>query len=647
MFRSQSMCKVDIVVPESDIIPVTEALAQANIVHLGGLPDLAGDVDLSQTGHWQEIEHNYAALEQRLRSLMASLDVSEERVPDESLHWINLDLAERDIASMEREASEPVKRLHAAHDKLSELETVRYQLTPFTSLDIDLQIFRDAHYIFSMFGFVPVDNVDRLRTSLDQIPSTLVVFGEKEHLAAVGLFGLMRDTEVLRRAGRSAYLNAIAVPEEYRGPPREIVVALDASIQRTRERITAYQSELHVLQETRIRRMQHLLWRLRTSRHISRTIAGFRKFKVTYLISGWVPSAKGDTVKQCVNASSNHAVVKVSALRLEERLSAPFNFHNPPIINQFEQLVTTYSLPSYNELDPTPLLALTFPLIFGVMFGDVGHGLVLLLLGLLVLSRKVKALAGMAQLGGIVSICGAASMLFGVLYGSVFGYENLLPALWLRPLERTQDILVATVIFGIITLSVAMLFSILGSVQKREWGRALFSNAGLAGLLFYWSLVGMGAGLLSAKAYISNDILLPLLVVSALSITLAGILEPLVDGRPIERSSLGMTLTMGLFELFESVIGLLSNTLSYVRMGAFAVAHIALSLVVFIMADLVSPGHGLGYWVVVVLGNMFVIGFEGMIVAIQTLRLEYYEFFSKFFTGGGIRYKPLGMLAAD
>ncbi len=100
----------------------------------------------------------------------------------------------------------------------------------------------------------------------------------------------------------------------------------------------------------------------------------------------------------------------------------------------------------------------------------------------------------------------------------------------------------------------------------------------------------------------------------------------------------------GFFELFETVISLMSNTLSYVRMGAFAVAHGALSLVIAILAELVSPGHGVGYWMVIVLGNAFVIGFEGMIVGIQTLRLEYYELFSKFFTGGGVPFSPLAML---
>ena len=116
----------------------------------------------------------------------------------------------------------------------------------------------------------------------------------------------------------------------------------------------------------------------------------------------------------------------------------------------------------------------------------------------------------------------------------------------------------------------------------------------------------------------------------------------LVQGhRPLIEGSIGTYAVQAVFELFETLISFLSNSLSYVRVGAFAVAHSGLSAVVFILAEMVSPTRGIGYWVVVALGNLFVIGFEGLIVAIQTLRLEYYEFFSKFFTGGGTSYVPL------
>jgi len=428
MFRSQRMYWVDVVVPEQDIVDVTDALAASDTLHIADTSQSVAATETTEPSPWPEKMRHCLALEQRLTDLMASLDLAVEACQDETLHWIDLDLAERDVESLEREAREPIHHLNEAREKLSQLETALDQLTPLAGIDVPLQAFRDARYIFAMFGSMPTENVSRMRTSLEQIPSALLVFGERGHLTTVGLFGQMRDAEILRRAARSAYLTPIQVPAEYRGTPQEAIQSLTASIQRTRERLEAYQGELHLLQETRVRRMRHLLWRLRVTKHLIDTIGGFQKFRYTYLVTGWVPESKVEAVKQCVSAASEHAVTKVRSVKGAEGQRAPYFFSNPPIFRAFEQLVTTYSLPAYDELDPTPLLAFTFPLVFGVMFGDVGHGLLLLLVGLLLVSRRVKALAGLASLGTIATTCGLAAMLFGALYGSLFGFEEVILA---------------------------------------------------------------------------------------------------------------------------------------------------------------------------------------------------------------------------
>ncbi len=350
---------------------------------------------------------------------------------------------------------------------------------------------------------------------------------------------------------------------------------------------------------------------------------------------------------------SGDTMVELRTPTLEEQADAPFEFKNPLYVRLFEQIVTIYGDPAYSELDPTPLVALTFPLIFGVMFGDVGHGLCLIALGALLLSRKVRALEGAVGFGGIVVACGVMATLFGALYGSLFGFEEILPALWLRPLERTQEILVASIGFGTIALTVGMILNVIGSGLRREWGRVLLDRHGIAGIVFYWSLVGLAAGVLTPAVPVSARVLGALAGISGLAIALSARLSALIERRVTVREGVGGaveasgSLVEGFFELFEATLSVLSNTLSFVRMGAFAVAHGALSLVVFILARMVDPRQGLAYWVVVVLGNLLVIGFEGMIVAIQTLRLEYYELFSKFFAAGGRRFQPLTLLSGE
>jgi V/A-type H+-transporting ATPase subunit I len=135
--------------------------------------------------------------------------------------------------------------------------------------------------------------------------------------------------------------------------------------------------------------------------------------------------------------------------------------------------------------------------------------------------------------------------------------------------------------------------------------------------------------------------LIAVAALTGIAVMFSDVLERLVAGqRPLVEGGVANYTIQAVFVMAEVLISLLSNSLSYVRVGAFAVAHGGLSAVVFILADIASPAHGIVYWVVVIAGSLFVIGFEGLIVAIQTLRLEYYEFFGKFFAGGGADYRP-------
>ena len=645
MFRSQSMTRVELVVPERDIVAVTEALAESGAFDVDARGP--GEGSLSRVNEWDLRAIAYAALLQRISGVMELLAVEAGQPPTEALHWIDPETVSRDIDTIEREAKGPAQDLEDARRKLQALSRTRSQVAPLVGLDSDLQRLQNTKYLFAALGSMPADNVDRLQASLEHVPSALIRFGERDRLATVILFGMKRDAEMLMRAARSAYLTVAELPEEYQGTPRDVLGALDEGITRTSERIAALEATLHRLHETRIRRLRHLLWRVRASLTLVQTIAGFRQFRYSYLLSGWVPVPMVSHVRSAVAEVSPDTTVEAAKPTSQERATAPFQFANPLVIRGFQKLVTIYGIPSYEELDPTLLLVATFPVIFGVMFGDVGHGLLLMALGILLLSRKVHALQGMASFGGVIVACGAVATVFGALFGSVFGFEDVIPVLWLRPIEQTTDILLASVVFGVGVLTLGMVFNIVGAALRHRWGEVLLDRHGLAGVLFYWSLVGLGAGLLNARLPVGTGVLAMVAAVTAVVIWLSDRLKPLLEGRGFDRSDLGMGLVEGFFELFETVLSLMSNTLSYVRMGAFAVAHGALSLVVFILAEMIDPGQSFGYWLVVALGNLVVIGFEGMIVGIQTLRLEYYEFFSKFFTAGGRSFHALALVAAE
>lgn len=648
MFRPQAMSKIELVVPESDIVPVTEALAALGVFQPVVSGRLGGERLSRQAEDWQERAAVFAELERRIMAVMEALDVDEGPLPAETPNLIEPETARMDIKRLEWETRAPVRELEETQRKLVRLQRYLEQLKPIAGLEIDLSTLRSLRYTFVLPGTIPVANLNRLQTSLELIPSVLVTLRREEHLATVMLFGTQRDADILNRAARSAYLNPLELPEMYRGTPAEAIAVIEDEIARTRQYVAECQTTIDYLHETYVQRLRDLLWRVYASRTLAETIARYGRLRYTYLVAGWVPTSRVDALQREIRQASDKVLIEVDTPDRREDGHIPVALDNPSSLGAFEGLVTTYGRPCYDELDPTPVIALTFPLIFGIMFGDVGHGLVLALLGLALVSRKIRALRGLSGMGMVVIACGVAAIIFGFLYGSVFGFEEALQPLWIRPLEDVMDILIAAVGIGVGLLSLGMVCNMVNAALTRRWGHLLFDHNGLAGLIFYWSLLGLVASAFIGNLPVSPIPFAALAAVSGLMVTFSEVLEHLVEGhRPLVKGSLSTYLIQTPIELFETLIGLLSNTLSYVRMGAFAVAHGALSMVVFILAEIISPARGVGYWIVVVLGNLFVIGFEGLIVGIQTLRLEYYEFFSKFFSGGGMRYRPLALVSKE
>ncbi|MCD6344675.1 MAG: hypothetical protein J7M17_03610 [Anaerolineae bacterium] len=648
MFRPQMMSRVKLMVPEHDIMPMTEALALSGVFH----PVSSGRAEekkvIPYTEHWQEQAASLADLERRILAAMETLRVEIGPPPATDPHPIEVELARRDVERLEQEAQESLEGIEKLQHKLDQLRHYLKQLEPLADVEVNLDSLSHLRYTFVLIGTMPVANLTRLQTSLELIPSVLVSLKHGEHLATVVLFGRQCDAEILNRAARSAYLNPLSLPKQYQTTPAEAMAALRLGIERTRQHLDEYQADIERLRSAHEQHLRSLLWRIRARHTLVKTIISYQRMRYVYLVTGWVPAAQVPALEQQVKQASDKTLIEVSSASRQERDSVPSALENSPLVKPFQSLVTTYGYPGYGEIDPTFLTALTFPLVFGIMFGDVGHGLLLALLGGLLVSRKVRALRGLAGMGGIVLVCGVAAMLFGFLYGSVFGFETILAPLWVRPLEDIMGILPVTVGIGVVILTVGMLSNLINAFWAHRWGRFLFEHNGLAGIIFYWALLGLAASFFVAGFPLGSVPLAVLVLVSALAMTFAEVLSNLIEGqRPLIEGSLSTYLIQVLVEFFESTIGLLSNTLSYVRMGAFAVAHGCLSLVVLIIAGIVSPAHGVGYWLVVIVGNLFVIGFEGLIVSIQTLRLEYYEFFSKFFAGDGVRYRPLSLISRE
>ena len=325
----------------------------------------------------------------------------------------------------------------------------------------------------------------------------------------------------------------------------------------------------------------------------------------------------------------------------------PTKLKNPKLFKPFEMFIDMYGLPSYNEIDPTILIGITYSILFGFMFGDVGQGLCLLIGGFLLFKTKKMSLAA------IISCCGFFSTIFGFLFGSVFGFENIIEAAWLRPKEamtqlpfigNLNTVFIVAIALGMGIIIMTMVLNIINSVRSHDAEKAYFDTNGVAGLVFYGSIVVtvvlyMTENPLPATIVLVVMFAVPLLIVF-LKEPLTAMIEKKAEIMPKEK---GMFFVQGFFEMFEVLLSYFSNTLSFVRVGAFAVSHAAMMEVVLMLAG--AEAGGSPNWLVVILGNVFVCGMEGLIVGIQVLRLEYYELFSRFYRGTGRAFKPYGKKA--
>ena len=305
----------------------------------------------------------------------------------------------------------------------------------------------------------------------------------------------------------------------------------------------------------------------------------------------------------------------------------------------FRPLVDIYGSARYPDLDPTPFAAVTFVLMFGMMFGDVGHGLMLVLLALVLRSSRRPALARYRALWPLPAAAGAAAALFGLLYGEAFGPTGLVPTLWMAPLDDPLRLLVVAIGLGAGLLAVS---HVIGTVNRlREDGvlAAILAPSGIAGLLL---LLGGGVALLGWYRNLAA-VMDAGLALGALALGLLALGFMRAAGRG------GVAVAETIVEVFDATLRTVGNTVSFSRLAAFGLVHAAIGQAVVDGAGSVH-GSPLG-WVAAVLlfaiGNGIALSLEALVAGVQALRLEYYELFSRVFAGEGRLFRPWRLPVID
>ncbi|MFI5397314.1 MAG: V-type ATP synthase subunit I [Candidatus Binatia bacterium] len=654
MLTPEPIRHLSLVVLATDLEAAARAIARVGVLHL---LDVRHSVEVLGAIRPYDVSERLRQLGTLAESLDAVLtflriDWRDEVLSanGETLDLHGLESRSQAIRTEVDEFRQLADRTAAETERLQDLVCNLRALVP---IGIPLEQLRNLRYVFLTSGLLPQRNLARLGEALTRTPHIIVPQGTPgaNGRLLITTLCLSADHEVLERALRSAQFERLELPPHLTGPPEEAVRQLSRELEASRQAVAAAETQRNALAKRLGPEACTLRARVDRERLLTEARGLMGRSDRISLITGWVPAVLAAQLKAAVqDATGGRCVVQwqePAALEGVRRglVSVPILLRNPVLIRPFERLLRAYGLPRYGELEPTAVVAVAFLAMFGFMFGDVGHGAVLFAIGYFMYRRMFRY----RDYAVILMECGVFAIAFGFLYGSVFGVEHWLPALWLRPMDDMPTLMKTAVAFGAVFLSVALGLNLANAVRRRDI-TVLWARNGLLAALAYWIAVGVLMRWLTAgPGAVTLGTAVMWLV---LALTLVFLKEParmlwvgLHEHKWPTPAELLALLVESIVDVLDTVVSTVSNTATFIRLAAFALSHAGLLLATFSVADAVAESHGgtIGAAIVMVIGNAVIIALEGLVVSIQTIRLEYYEFFSRFYSGAGEEYRPLRM----
>lgn len=560
------------------------------------------------------------------------------------LTQMSVDEAAKIINNIDTQIRELREDIAALNLKKEHLNADINAISPFKDLNYNLKEVLGMNYIKYRFGRVPKDMWNSFQSFI--APDMEAVFIDCL-IDANYIWGVYFAPEVyikkVDEAFQSLHFETIQMPNQYEGTPAECCITIAQNIAGIDEEIKTIEGRITKLVEIYRTELLSACNRIEIAYgnfDIRKLAACTRQSNVVFhVLCGWMSTE--DAQKLQAETEDDIDVVFMIDNEAPKTKSPPTKLRNPKLAKPFEMFIKMYGIPAYGEFDPTLFVAITYTLLFGAMFGDLGQGLCLGFIGLFVYLKKKIPLAA------IISSAGFCSALFGLLYGSIFGFEDIIQGIWINPRHSTMNlpivgefntVFVAAILFGVFLIVTTMIINMINAFKQKRYSDFFIGPNGLTGLTFYLSLMTMVILFMSKRPLPGTVVLVIMFIIPLLIIALKTPIVNLIQKKPkLFPESVAMYFVEGFFELFEMLLNYFSNTLSFLRVGAFAISHGAMMEVVMTLAGVSNGSPNI---LVLIIGNIFVCGMEGLIVGIQGLRLEYYELFGRFYNGSGKEFKP-------
>lgn len=535
-------------------------------------------------------------------------------------------------------------QIHALKNRLEVLQSdivhsqlVEDTLSPIVNANVHIDDLVGMKYLKFRFGRMPLASYEKLGTFLKNLPTYFAVMATDKDYVWGFYFVSHRQSRRVDHVFSTLYFERVMIDGTEDGTPAEIIAKFSQRNLEIKAEIETLAKQI----DTTVNSQKSDLLKAYACIKYYYNLYNIRKYaphtKNTFYLTGWLSEEDAQALAQKTKDDPAVSVI-IDDPDTVKHLTPPTKIKNWKIFRPFEEFVRMYGMPNYNEIDPTPFLAVVYTLLFGIMFGDLGHGFCLVAIGLAMMAMKKGGF-----LSKLLVPIGISSMFFGLVYGSFFGFESehaIIRPLWYTPFESSANMmntLIYSIVLGVIIILICMVFNIFNGVKQKNPQKIFFSQNGIAGMVFYVLVLVCALSMVSGSSF-PLGVAVTMIVISLLLIFLKEPLGKLAarqkDWAPKEK---GGFFVEAFFELFEIVLSFVTNTVSFLRVGAFALNHAGMmSVVVMFMLKLNTAGSV----AIALFGNLLVIGLEGLIVGIQVLRLGFYEMFSRFYDGDGREFKP-------
>ncbi len=555
-------------------------------------------------------------------------------------------------------------RIAEASDEALKVSDAYKEAMAFSNLKVSYSELEHLSFLSLRIGRIPENQYEDLKDRLEGSAVVIKLGNDASHVLVAsskkGRFAL--DAEL-----KSHNFVELEVPSDFKGVPESALKGLEEQKAESEKRLNELNEEKANFAETHKSQLEHLLGCFTIAVQIEAITGRLESTELVYRITGWIPATETENyMKGLDELTEGRIAIRVyepfevpSVMSGKEQV--PVKLQHGKFVKSFERMIFSYGSPIYGAIDPTPFVAVFFTILFGIMFGDFGQGLFFVLFGILMGLNVIKV-GGWNKFAPIFMAIGISSSIMGLLTGEFFGTETVLepfaewvtgffgkphaPILHLMPSADPKSIYVMFGVFGVavaigfVINTCGLLLNIINNLIRRNYAEALFGKNGIAGAVFFWYVIALVLRIVLAK----HSVALYDIIIIAVSLFFAAFAEPferaLEGEKPLFENGFGTYIISSLVEIIEVISGYLSNTISFVRVGAFALSHAVLNFTILTLTNMVGGPGSVGGIIVLIAGNALIIVLEGMIVAIQVIRLQYYEFFSKFFHETGKEFKP-------